>query len=80
MTGSVIVAEGVERDGERQALEDLGLLYGQGWLFSRAMPVVTARQRMPGVGTVAARRRSRGSLPCGMWRSLNKASGARSGH
>lgn len=54
LTGSVIVAEGVERDGERKALEDLGLLYGQGWLFSRAMPVVTAHQRMLGVGTVAA--------------------------
>ncbi len=54
LTGSVIVAEGVEREGERKVLEELGLLYGQGWLFSRAMPVVTAQQLMLGVGTGAA--------------------------
>ncbi|HYW17488.1 MAG TPA: EAL domain-containing protein [Allosphingosinicella sp.] len=54
LTGSVIVAEGVEREGERKVLEDLGLLYGQGWLFSRAMPVVKAQQLMLGVGTVPA--------------------------
>lgn len=29
LTGSVIVAEGVEREGERKVLEDLGSLYGQ---------------------------------------------------
>jgi EAL domain-containing protein (putative c-di-GMP-specific phosphodiesterase class I) len=55
LTGSVIVAEGVEREGEREMLEQLGVLYGQGWLFSRAMPVVTAQQLMLGVGTAAGR-------------------------
>lgn len=60
LTGSVIVAEGVEREGERKVLEDLGLLYGQGWLFSRAMPVVTAQQLMLGVGTVPVAPRERG--------------------
>ena len=51
LTGSALVAEGVERDGERRVLEELGVLYGQGWLFSRAMPVVKAQQLMLGVAT-----------------------------
>lgn len=54
LTGSVIVAEGVERDGERKVLQELGVLYGQGWLFSRAMPVISAQQLMMGAETGAA--------------------------
>jgi EAL domain-containing protein (putative c-di-GMP-specific phosphodiesterase class I) len=47
--GSAIVAEGVERQEERDVLRDLGIVYGQGWLFSRAMPVVAAQQCMLGM-------------------------------
>jgi len=46
--GAVIVAEGVERPEERQVLRELGISYGQGWLFSKAMPVVTAQQCLLG--------------------------------
>ena len=33
--GSTIIAEGIERDGELQALLDLGIEYGQGYLLGR---------------------------------------------
>ncbi len=33
--GSTIIAEGIERDGELQALLDLGIEYGQGFLLGR---------------------------------------------
>lgn len=49
--GCVIVAEGIERPEERRALQDLGILYGQGWLFSRAMPLVAAQQCLLGSAT-----------------------------
>jgi len=47
--GSVIVAEGVERPEEREVLAELGVAYGQGWLFSRAMPAVAAQHFLLGV-------------------------------
>jgi EAL domain-containing protein (putative c-di-GMP-specific phosphodiesterase class I) len=64
--GSVIVAEGIERPEERQTLCELGIAYGQGWLFSRAMPLVAAQQCLLGAATrddpaeraVASRRRA----------------------
>jgi len=33
-----IVAEGVETEGERDLLAELGCEYGQGWLFAKPMP------------------------------------------
>ncbi|MBV8686493.1 MAG: EAL domain-containing protein [Alphaproteobacteria bacterium] len=51
--GSTIVAEGIEREEERKVLAGLGVRYGQGWLFSRAMPVVSAQQRMLGADAAA---------------------------
>jgi len=36
--GLSVVAEGVETEGQRQALLSLGCEFGQGWLFARAMP------------------------------------------
>jgi EAL domain-containing protein (putative c-di-GMP-specific phosphodiesterase class I) len=38
---SKIIAEGVEREGERQALIDLGIDYGQGYLLGRPAPLET---------------------------------------
>lgn len=49
--GSVIVAEGIERPEERETLHELGIAYGQGWLFSRAMPLVAAQQCLLGAAT-----------------------------
>ena len=40
--GAQIVAEGVERTGERDALAALGVPYAQGWLFGRALPPAAA--------------------------------------
>lgn len=48
-----IVAEGIETPGEREALYRLGVDYGQGWHFSRAMPPVAAQQFLLGAGTDA---------------------------
>jgi EAL domain-containing protein (putative c-di-GMP-specific phosphodiesterase class I) len=38
---SQIIAEGIETEGERQACQDLGLHYGQGYLLSRPAPIET---------------------------------------
>lgn len=46
--GADVVAEGVEREGERLALHGLGVGYVQGWLFSRALPPVTASRLLMG--------------------------------
>ncbi len=39
-----IVAEGVEEAPQARALKDLGVDYGQGWLFSRARPAAEIEQ------------------------------------
>jgi EAL domain-containing protein (putative c-di-GMP-specific phosphodiesterase class I) len=55
--GASIVAEGIERVEERDVLRDLGITYGQGYLFSRPMPLVAAQQHMLGsVGGVPEKR------------------------
>lgn len=46
--GASIVAEGIERVEEHEVLRDLGITYGQGYLFSRPMPLVAAQQHMLG--------------------------------
>jgi len=38
---SQIIAEGIEREGERQACVDLGIDYGQGYLLARPAPLET---------------------------------------
>jgi EAL domain-containing protein (putative c-di-GMP-specific phosphodiesterase class I) len=38
---SRIIAEGIEREGERQTLVDLGIDYGQGYLLARPAPLET---------------------------------------
>lgn len=51
--GASIVAEGIERCEERDVLRELGVTYGQGYLFSRPMPLVAAQQHMLDVAAVA---------------------------
>ncbi len=46
--GSKLVGEGVECEEERAVLEELGVDYGQGYLFARPMPVVASAQYMMG--------------------------------
>lgn len=46
--GCDIVAEGIETPGEAETLQGLGVRYGQGYHFSRPMPVVTAQQFLLG--------------------------------
>lgn len=46
--GSKLVGEGVECEEERAVLADLGVDYGQGYLFARPMPVVASAQFMIG--------------------------------
>jgi len=38
---SQIIAEGIEREGEKNACADLGLHYGQGYLLARPAPLET---------------------------------------
>ena len=38
--GCQLIAEGVERQAEARALEDLGVEFGQGFLFGRPEPMV----------------------------------------
>ena len=58
-----LVAEGIERQDELRALEELGVTAGQGWYFSRALPPVKAQQYLLGAaaepGRVPQRRANR---------------------
>ena len=47
--GARLVAEGIETKNERATLTDLGVDYGQGFLFARPLPVVAAQQHLLGV-------------------------------
>jgi EAL domain-containing protein (putative c-di-GMP-specific phosphodiesterase class I) len=51
--GAGLVAEGVEREGERAVLCDLGVGAAQGWHFSRAMPPVAACHYLSGAASAA---------------------------
>ncbi|MCW3846219.1 EAL domain-containing protein [Sphingomonas sp. LB-2] len=56
--GARLVAEGIERTEERDVLRDLGVSYGQGYLFSRPMPLVAAQQQMLGCAQAAPEKRT----------------------
>ncbi|MWV27079.1 EAL domain-containing protein [Aurantiacibacter rhizosphaerae] len=47
--GAKLVAEGIETEAERDVMQDLGVDYGQGYLFARPLPVVAAQQHLLGV-------------------------------
>lgn len=47
--GAKLVAEGIETEEERSVMQDLGVDYGQGYLFARPLPVVAAQQHLLGV-------------------------------
>lgn len=46
--GAKIVAEGIENQSECDVMRELGVDYGQGYLFARPLPVVAARQHLLG--------------------------------
>lgn len=48
--GCKLVAEGVESVGEHRALAEIGVDYGQGYLFAEPMPLVAAQQFLLGAG------------------------------
>lgn len=47
--GARLVAEGIETEAERAVMQQLGVDYGQGYLFARPLPVVGAQQHLLGV-------------------------------
>jgi EAL domain-containing protein (putative c-di-GMP-specific phosphodiesterase class I)/CheY-like chemotaxis protein len=46
--GAALLAEGIEAPEDRDVLVDLGVQYGQGWLFGRPEPVGSAAGRVAG--------------------------------
>ena len=46
--GARLVAEGIEYEAERAVMHELGVDYGQGYLFARPLPVVAAQQHLLG--------------------------------
>jgi EAL domain-containing protein (putative c-di-GMP-specific phosphodiesterase class I) len=46
--GCKTVAEGIETEAERDIMAQLGVDYGQGYLFARPLPVVAAQQHLLG--------------------------------
>lgn len=52
--GCKIVAEGIESIAERDALAEIGVEYGQGYLFAQPMPLVAAQQYLIGAGRADA--------------------------
>ena len=46
--GCKLVAEGIETEAERDTMAQLGVDYGQGYLFARPLPVVAAQQYLLG--------------------------------
>ncbi len=48
--GCSLVAEGIECVEERDLMADLGITYGQGYFYSRPLPVVASQQFLLGAG------------------------------
>ncbi|MXO91783.1 sensor domain-containing phosphodiesterase [Pontixanthobacter aquaemixtae] len=47
--GCLIVAEGIETEEELRVMKDLGINYGQGYYFSKPLPVIRAQQWLLGL-------------------------------
>lgn len=47
--GCKLVAEGIEKSAERDVLTEIGVDYGQGYLFATPMPLVASQQYLLGV-------------------------------
>jgi EAL domain-containing protein (putative c-di-GMP-specific phosphodiesterase class I) len=45
--GALILAEGVETEGQARILSDLGVDLAQGWLYGRPFPATALEERMP---------------------------------
>ena len=58
---AVVVAEGVETQRQADLLRDLGCPYGQGWLWSRAVPPEQVEGAWPRAGTADVLRAPRGT-------------------
>ncbi len=54
--GHVVVAEGIETEAQREEVTRLGCRYGQGYLFSRAVPLAALPTAIATVEAVAGRR------------------------
>lgn len=46
-----VIAEGIEQNEQRVALQELGVRYGQGWLFGKPVPVIDFIEAMAGAAT-----------------------------
>ncbi|RIV86279.1 EAL domain-containing protein [Aurantiacibacter xanthus] len=44
-----VIAEGIEESAQAEAMQALGVTYGQGYLFARPMPMVAAAQHLAGI-------------------------------
>ncbi|WP_346785858.1 sensor domain-containing phosphodiesterase [Aurantiacibacter flavus] len=44
-----VIAEGIEESAQAEAMQSLGVTYGQGYLFARPMPMVAAAQHLAGI-------------------------------
>lgn len=49
--GLTLIAEGIETEAQYQYLKDRGVCYGQGWLFSRPLPLGDFEQFLKSSGT-----------------------------
>ncbi|MGN6332340.1 MAG: EAL domain-containing protein [Motilibacteraceae bacterium] len=74
--GLATIAEGVETEGQRRMLLDLGYTHGQGWLFGRPAPAGSIPARRGSAGTESA---ATGSAADGAARSASTRSAAREG-
>ena len=47
--GGAVIAEGIEESAQAEAMQALGVAYGQGYLFARPLPMAAAAQHLAGM-------------------------------